>query len=85
MHSVSFSPRAARDLEDCPPDVRRAVGAAIEGLALAPRPPGTRKLSGNAAGAYRVRVGGWRILYDVYDKERAVVIVRIGPRKSVYR
>ena len=47
-----------------------------------PRPPGVKKLSG---GGYRVRVGTYRVVYDVDDKAMTVTVFRVKHRKDVYR
>ena len=85
MYSLRFGSRATRELGGCPEDLREALLGAIQGLAQDPRPPGSKKLSGALAGAWRIRVRSHRVIYDVYDKERRVLIVKVGPRKSIYR
>ncbi len=52
----------------------------MESLASDPRPPGCAKLKTKDLGEYRVRVGPWRILYDVYDEELAVAIIAVKRR-----
>ncbi len=64
-------------------DQRRVVGA-IEALAEEPRPQGVRKLIG-AEDAYRVRVGDYRIVYQIRDDVLIVFVVRVGHRRDVYR
>jgi mRNA interferase RelE/StbE len=59
------------------------VNDAIDGLALEPRPRGSTKLAGRSD--YRVRVGDWRIVYEVDDERRRVVVIRIAHRSDVYR
>lgn len=59
------------------------VRGAIALLASEPRPPGSRKQSGR--GAYRVRVGDYRIMYTIDDPKRIVVLVLVGLRRDVYR
>ena len=73
----------SKDLKGIPQkDVRRIL-AAIEALADDPRPPGTKKLSGQER--YRVRQGNYRILYEIEDGRLIVCVVRIGDRRDVYR
>ena len=72
-----------RDLERIPKkDVRRILKA-IGALADDPRPPRSRKLSGDEK--YRLRCGDYRILYEIHDDELVVCIVRTRHRKDVYR
>jgi mRNA interferase RelE/StbE len=63
---------------------RQRVVEQIRALADAPRPRGCEKLSG-VRERYRVRVGRYRILYEVLDAELVVWVVKIGHRKDVYR
>ena len=60
------------------------VMAAIASLAQEPRPLGVRKLSGPFE-AYRIRVGDYRVVYQIADKVLIVYIVRVAHRKDVYR
>lgn len=85
MYTLHFSSRSAKDLQSCPPHLKEALTKAIEGLGSNPRPPGSRKLSGLLKESYRIRIGSYRVIYDVYDREKAVLITKIGPRKSIYR
>jgi mRNA interferase RelE/StbE len=57
---------------------------AIDGLAEDPRPNGCKKLSGSK-NAYRVRVGEYRIVYEVYDGVLVVIVIRVAHRREVYR
>ena len=83
-YTVRFASTATRDFRRLPVQIQDRVRFAIRRLAVNPRPPGVRKLSGNAAD-YRIRVGQYRVLYDIHDAEILVYIVRIGHRREVYR
>ena len=63
-------------------DVRRIVKA-IGALAKDPRPPQSRKLSGEEK--YRLRCGVYRVIYEIEDEELTVCVVRARHRKNVYR
>ncbi len=56
----------------------------MDGLAVNPRPKGVKKLSG-LDDLYRIRVGDYRIVYQIHDDRLIVLVVRIGHRKDVYR
>ncbi|MFC1679571.1 type II toxin-antitoxin system RelE/ParE family toxin [Elusimicrobiota bacterium] len=85
MYEVHLGSRAAKALRDCSPGMRGDLLHAIEALGRQQRPPGSKKLSGALEGSYRIRVGSYRVIYDIYDRDHAVLITKIGPRKSVYR
>ena len=73
----------SKDLKGIPrKDVRRIL-AAINSMADDPRPPGTKKLSGQER--YRLRQGNYRILYEIEDDRLIVCVVRVGDRRNVYR
>ena len=63
-------------------DCQRIV-AKIQLLASNPRPNGCEKLSG--AEKYRIRQGDYRILYEIVDSTKLVIIVKVGNRKEAYR
>jgi mRNA interferase RelE/StbE len=58
--------------------------AAVDLLSESPRPPGCRALAGED-GVYRVRVGDYRIVYEVIDRRLIVHVVRVGHRRDAYR
>ncbi len=62
---------------------RARVTEAIRALGDAPRPPAAKKLSGRSA--WRIRVGDYRVLYEVDDNRLVVLVVRIGHCRDVYR
>ena len=57
---------------------------AITGLAQNPRPPGSLKMHGGDD-LYRIRVGDYRIIYEIRDAILLVVVVKIGDRRDIYR
>jgi mRNA interferase RelE/StbE len=77
--------RVAKDLRDLPLSVFQRVDRAILNLRIDPRPPGYKKLRHPAIGQYRLRVGDWRIIYDVNDADHEVLILRVMHRRDVYR
>ena len=83
QYRVTVKKSVAKDLSGLPKkDVRRIL-AAIQALADQPRPPGSKKLSGQER--YRLRQGNYRILYSIEDDKLIVCVVRVGNRRDVYR
>jgi mRNA interferase RelE/StbE len=84
QYRVEIARRAVKSLAALPRTEQQRVRAAIDLLADNPRPPGCTKLTGEEH-TYRVRVGEYRILYDVLDDRLIVQVVRLGHRRDVYR
>lgn len=80
---VELETRAKREFLALAADLQTRISEAIEGLAVDPRPPGSKKLS--VGGGYRIRVGRYRVLYTVEDRLRRVRIYRVAHRRDVYR
>ena len=83
-YSVEIARPAIRSIAGLPPKEQRRIRAAIDLLAEEPRPPGCVALSGEES-VYRVRVGDYRILYEVIDARLVVHVIRVGHRRDVYR
>lgn len=83
-YSISYSRSATKAFKNLHPQERRRIKDAIEALALEPRPRGVKQLSGGD-GECRIRVGGYRIIYDIEDDELLILVLRIGSRGEVYR
>lgn len=82
VYRIEFVPAAARQMRNLDPPVRRRLDAAIQALRADPRPPACKKLSGREE--YRIRVGDYRILYEVEDTVLRVLVVKVGHRRDVY-
>ena len=89
MFRLEVSPAAERDIERLKGRIRRQdferLRVAIRSLANEPRPHGVRKIKG-AEKAYRIRVGSYRVVYEVYDNEQLVLILQVARRtETTYR
>lgn len=88
MYGVRLAKRAERDLrrirQGDPRGYERVV-AAIRSLADEPVPPGVVRLTGFDPPAWRIRVGDYRIVYEIRGDELLVVGVNVAPRGEVYR
>ena len=63
---------------------KHALNPAILALAENPRPPGCLKLSGEES-LWRIRVGDYRVVYQVQDAVLLVLVVKLGHRREIYR
>ncbi|HEY8665359.1 MAG TPA: type II toxin-antitoxin system RelE/ParE family toxin [Tepidisphaeraceae bacterium] len=84
MYTVAISNTIRRSLKRLPQQLRdRLLGAAYT-LADEPRPHGTTKLAGGQ-NLYRIRVGDYRIVYEIDDEMHQVKVTIIAHRREVYR
>jgi mRNA interferase RelE/StbE len=83
-YQIDFVPAARRQFQKLSRDLQERLARTIDGLADNPRPHGAIKLEG-AEDAYRIRVGDYRIIYEIRDTVLTVLIVRVGHRREVYR
>ncbi|MHB1548156.1 MAG: type II toxin-antitoxin system RelE family toxin [Acidimicrobiales bacterium] len=79
-----MSRRAAKVVNGLSRQDQQRVRAAIDLLAEQPRLPGCVAMAGEPH-AYRVRIGDYRIVYEVFDSRLVVQVVRVGHRRDVYR
>lgn len=63
---------------------RQRIDAALKRLGETARPPGAKKLTGGR-NDWRIRVGQYRILYEIDDEDRTITIWRIAHRRELYR
>lgn len=83
-HEIRIARRAARALSALERREQQRIRAAMELLAGNPRPPACVAMSGERD-VYRVRVGNYRIVYEVIDAMLIIHVVRVGHRRDVYR
>ena len=86
-YRVELTPAAKRDLRALTADTQDRVISALQRLAEGPRAHGARKLRGElrVQDAWRLRVGGYRVLYVIDDEARVVTVFAVGHRARVYR
>ena len=79
------SHRVDKEITDLPQSARGRVLRAIQQSSANPRPLGSRKLSGEMRGAWRIRVGDYRVIDDVDDDQQTVIILAVLHRREAYR
>jgi mRNA interferase RelE/StbE len=82
-YTVRFRPAAERTYDKLPEDVRGRLEPEINDLGKNPRPYGYKKLRG-MEDLYRIRVGRYRVIYEIHDVGLIVRVVKIGHRSKVY-
>lgn len=84
MYEILLERRAERDLKQLPADVFQRVVAAMLQLANDPRPSGCKKLTGSV-NDWRIRVGDYRVLYEIGDHTQVIRVMRVRHRRDAYR
>ncbi|MGD0770551.1 MAG: type II toxin-antitoxin system RelE/ParE family toxin [Tepidisphaeraceae bacterium] len=80
--TVLILPLAAKQLAKLDKNIGKRISAAITALCGNPHPPGSKKLVG--VDACRIRIGDWRVIYQIQDDRLIVLVVRVGHRREVY-
>ena len=83
-YAVSLIPAAVRQLQRLDAAAQKKVRLVIDDLSETPRPHGCRKLAA-IENAYRIRVGDYRVLYEIVDRRLLVLVIRIAHRREAYR
>ena len=84
-YRIKILPTAQKELASLPKAIRIRIGKKIDSLQTNPTPQGVKLLKGKEREAYRVRVGDYRILYQIKKDILTVLVIKIGHRKEVYR
>lgn len=83
-YEVQISRRAVKSIAALQRNEQLRIRAAIDLLSNTPRPPNCVGITGEHS-TYRVRVGSYRIVYEVHDGILLVQVIRVGHRREVYR
>lgn len=82
-YELLILPSAQRALSRLAHPIRKRVATRIDALAKNPRPQGATKLVGSEH--WRIRIGDYRVIYDVEDAQLIVLVVDVGHRREIYR
>ena len=83
-YSVVFVRTARRELEALPPELAERILRKIRLLSRVPRQSGSKKLKGSFD-LWRIRVGDYRVVYEIFDEAKNIEISYIRHRREVYR
>ena len=83
IYTVKLIPQAERKLDSFQTDLRDRIINSLERLKKNPRPPGCKKLKGRDE--YRIRVGDYRVIYEIHDNVLIVLVVRVAHRREAYQ
>jgi mRNA interferase RelE/StbE len=82
--NIAFHPDVYKQLQQLPRQVFSATLNAIIALAHTPRPAGVKKLVGSRSD-WRIRIGEYRIIYEIDDTAKTVTVLQVEHRRDAYR
>jgi mRNA interferase RelE/StbE len=82
VYSINFTKKAVKELEKINEPHYSSIRNAIRNLGVNPRPNGYKKLRGRDG--YRIRVGDYRVIYDISDTILFIEVIDLGHRKNIY-
>lgn len=85
MYKIIFKKEAAKSLNRLPRNVAKTIHEKVEAIAADPyaEHPNAKKLQGREG--YRLRVGDWRVIYEIQNEQLVILVLRIAPRGEAYR
>ena len=82
-HRVILSKSVQKELDRLSDEIASRVLARLAGLETNPRPPDVKKLKGRDA--WRIRVGDYRVIYEIHDRILQIIVITVGHRREIYR
>jgi mRNA interferase RelE/StbE len=83
-YRIEFTRKARKAFDDLPKAGKEAVSAALEKIAEDPRNPNVIKMRGIGV-SHRMRVGDYRIVFEIHDGELLVTVLDLGTRQGIYK
>lgn len=84
MFEIKYAKSISKDLDQIDKQHLERIRKAIEDLKKFPNISNIKKLSAHPLADYRLRVGEYRILFDVYWNEKVIYILKVGHRSEIY-
>jgi mRNA interferase RelE/StbE len=85
MYSVIFAKSAIKSLRKMPRNLAELLRAKLEMIAMDPYASHTNVTKLQNRPGYRLRVGDWRVIYEIQDDELIILVIKVGPRGDIYR
>ena len=82
-YRVILSKSVQKELDRLPDDIARRILTRLSGLETNPRPMDVKKLKGRDA--WRIRIGDYRVIYEIHDCMLQIIVITLGHRREVYR
>ena len=86
MYEVFFYSKAQKYYQRLDASLRKRISKSIDILKINPfSGPNIKPLAGELEGTYRIRVGSYRIIYEIYKSKSAIIVLSIGSRGDIYK
>lgn len=82
-YKIEFAKSVRKDFRNIPSQDAARILKRIQALAHNPRPRDGKRLTGDDA--MRIRIGTYRVIYEIRDEVLLVLVLRVGHRKDIYR
>lgn len=83
-YKIEFATSAAKEFRSLPVNVKQRISTSVDALGQKPRPDGVKKLQGHEE-LYRIRVGVYRVVYEIDDSKKLIRITKVRHRSEAYR
>ncbi len=83
-YNIKWKSSASKELRKFPKPIIAKLMSAVDDLAKEPRPDGVRKLTASQ-NTYRIRVGDYRIIYNIFEERLVIEIIKVRDRKDAYK
>ena len=84
MYEVLLERRAERDIKKLPEEIFHRIIPRLKALSDNPKPSGCRKITGSKSD-WRIRIGDYRVIYEINERAKTVKVMRVRHRKDAYR
>jgi mRNA interferase RelE/StbE len=82
-YQVILSKSVHKELDRLPDDIADRILTRLAGLETNPRPADVKKLKGRDA--WRIRIGDYRVIYEIHDRILQIIVITVGHRRDIYR
>ena len=82
-YQVVLPKSVRKELDRLPDDIAQRITIRLTGLETNPRPADVKKLKGRDA--WRIRVGDYRVIYEIHDRMLQIIVITVGHRREIYR
>lgn len=82
-YQVILPKSVQKELNRLPDEITNRILIRLAALEINPRPPDMKKLKGRDA--WRIRVGDYRVIYEIHDRILQIIVITVGHRREIYR